>query len=270
MRALLGGKRARALDLLNYGLAMVDDELDLSDDPLGGLRYFQGMFQQSYSGASLVPSTQTEQAVVDLGCALNELVSAPILRFADRAAGRRAYEDVLSFWKMEERNFQRKGRVLDRATLDEINSGIGAFVASQFLYLLDSPRVFNEFAQLAQTYGLAVKLADNLCDFREDISRGFVNIPQEDIHQVSGISIEDGRVIQVEPEKLALSGEYVDEEHQRIEGMFASADRLMLFARARRPIWAKGLDERLCLFGQFCHSWLDQARDFSRVDKGGK
>lgn len=266
MRNLLEEKRGGALDLVNHGLAMVDDELDSSADPIERLRYFQEIFQQGFSGTQVTTSTLTEQAVVDLGYTLHELTSAPFLHFSDRAIGKRTFGDVLKFWDAEQRNFRRKGKILNKGTLDEITLGIGAQVASQFLYILDSPRVYNEFTQLARAYGLAVKLADNLCDFREDIQKGFVNIPQEDIHHVRGISIEDNRVIQIDPMNLSLSVEYMGREYQRIKQVFASADRLMLIARARRPIWSKKVDEKLCLFGQFCNSWFDQAKQFMAVE----
>ena len=266
MRNLLGKQRGTALDLVNHGLAMVDDELDSSADSIEELKHFRELFRQSFSGARATTSTPTEQAVVDLGYTLHELASAPFLHFTDRAIGKHIFEDVLKFWDVEERNFQRKGKILDKKTLDEITLEIGAEVGSQFLYILDYPRVYNEFTQLARTYGLAVKLADNLCDFREDIQRGFVNIPQEDIHHVIGISVEGNRVVQINPNKLALSLEYIEKEYKRVEQAFASADRLMLVARARRPIWSRKLDERLCLFGQFCNSWLDQAKYFMAIE----
>jgi len=266
MQSLLPNDRRETLDLVNYGLAMVDDELDSSSNPLGHLRDIQQIFQQSYLGSSVRASTPTEQAVIDLDYALRVLSSAPFLHFTDKAIGRHTYKEVLNFWEIEKRNFQRRWKVLGKTDLDEINLGIGALVASQFLYILDSPRVFNEFTQLAKAYGLAVKLADNLCDFRDDIQKGFVNIPQENIHHVGGISVKDRRVTQIEPERIALSAEYIDCEHQKIEQAFAYADRLMLFARARRPIWNRKLDERLYLFGRFCQSWLRQAREFVDVE----
>lgn len=266
LRNLLEGQRGSALDLVNHGLAMVDDELDSSADPIRGLNHFREIFQQSFSGERITTSTPTEQAVVDLGYTLYGLASAPFLHFTDRAIGKHIFGDVLKFWDIEERNFQRKGKILDKKTLDEITLGIGAQVGSQFLYILDSPRVYNEFTQLAREYGLAVKLADNLCDFREDIQRGFANIPQEDIYHVSGISVEGNRVVQIDPNRLALSIEYMENEYRRIEQVFASADRLMLIARARRPIWSRKLDESLCLFGQFCNSWFEQVKEFMAVE----
>lgn len=262
LRNLLEGQRGIALDLTNHGLAMVDDELDSSTEPITRLKYFKEIFQQSFSGARVTTSTPTEQAVVSLGYTLHELASASFLHFTDRAIGKHTFGDVLRFWDVEERNFQRRWKVLDKATLDEITAGIGAFVASQFLYILDFSRVYNEFTQLASIYGLAVKLADNLCDFRDDIPKGFVNVPQEDLHHVSGILVEDNKVIEIEPERLALSTEYIKKEYERIKQVFTSADRLMLIARARRPIWGRKADERLYLFGQFCHSWLNQAKEF--------
>ncbi len=262
MRNLLDEEKARVLDLTNHGLAMVDDELDSSSNPLRQLRYIEQIFQQSYLGENVIASTPTEQAIVDLGHTLHKLASAPFFHLTDRSIGKHTYQEVLNFWKMEEKNFQRRWEILDQAALDEITLGVGALVASQFLYILDSPIILNEFVQLARVYGRAVKLADNLCDFRDDIQKGFINVSQENIHHVRGISVEGDSVTKVNPEKLALSDEYLKSESKRIEQTFRSADGLMLRARVRRPIWEKKTDKRLSLFGQFCYSWLDQMRDF--------
>lgn len=258
IQTLLSGERLRTFDLVNHGLAMVDDVLDLSTQPLEYLKHIQQIFQQSFSGARVESSTPEERAVVDLGYTLNRLTSK---HFTDRAIGRHTYEEVLNFWQMETRNFQRQWQILDKKTLDEITLGVGSLVASQFLFILDPPSDPYEFISLAKTYGLAVKLADNLCDFREDIQRGFVNVPKEDIHHVNGICVEDSKVTQINPGRLSLSVEYIRKEYERIQQIFKSADNLLLRARLHRPIW-NSLGERLYLFGQLCHSWLDQARDF--------
>ena len=107
MRNLLDKQRGIVLDLVNHGLAMVDDELDSSSDPLGQLKLIQQMFKQSYSGEAVRVSTPTAQAVIDLGYALKGLSSTSFLHFSDRGVGKHTYQEVLNYWGIEERNFQR-------------------------------------------------------------------------------------------------------------------------------------------------------------------
>ena len=61
--------RGTALDLVNHGLAMADDELDSSADSIEELKHFRELFRQSFSGARA--THLTEQAVVDLGYTLH-------------------------------------------------------------------------------------------------------------------------------------------------------------------------------------------------------
>lgn len=269
LRELISDDRMKILDLVNHGLALVDDELDSSPDPLEKIKHLGKIFQKSYEHECVAASTDAEHVVADLGYALKELACAPRWNIKNRAIGKNTYKEVLGFWEIEETNFQRRGKILDKNTLDNITLGIGAFAAAHFLYILDSPRVRyfndNEFSELSRAYGLAVKLADNLCDFRDDIPKGFVNIPKEEIHHARGIFTKDDTVIQIIPENLALSSEYINYEYHRIEQEFAYADRLMVHAMIRRSIWDKS-SKKLYLFGKFCHSWLEQAGEFAAVE----
>jgi len=264
IREFLPEKRARVLDLVNHGLAMVDDTLDINFPPEGQLENIIQMFRLSYFGEVVNASTDVEKVVVELGSILKEMSCVSFLKTTDYLIGKKTYQEVLNYWETEKINFQRKWKILNRKKLDEIARGIGSSVALQVLYILDSPKVYNEFIPLSRAYGLAVKLADNLCDYKEDIANGFVNIPQKDINYLGGVSIENGRVVNVDLDNLNLSKEYIDREYKRVGEVFASADRLMLLARARRPIWSKKTDEKLSLLGQFCNTWFNQAREFAK------
>lgn len=266
IQELLRPKRRQTLDLVNHGLAMVDDALDSNINPLEYLGHIQRIFQQSYSGKEVKATTHEEQAIIDLGCTLNRLSSAGFPHFIDRAIGKHTYAEVVNYWEIEAKNLQRRGNILDKKTLDEITLDIGSLVASQFLFILDPPSNPYEFIPLAKACGLAVKLADNLCDFREDIQKGFVNIPQEEIHHVQGIRIEGNRITQVDPNRLSLSMEYMEKEYERVQKMFESADNLLLKTRLCRPIWGKKLQGRLSLLGQFCRTWFDQAKEFMTIE----
>ena len=266
LQDLLDEGRRSVLDLVNHGMAMVDDAIDSVDDPLSYLRRIQKLFTQSYSGETTEAVTPDEKAVVELGNLLRGLTSSGIWHLSDRALGKHTYGEVLNYWETEVKNLQRKGRILDREKLDRLNTDIGGLVASQILFVIQPPLGRLEFIQLAKAYGFAVKLADNLCDWRSDLQGGFVNIPKEDIHHVRGIEIEGDRVTGIDSDRLGLAAEYAKKEYERARQVFESADNLLLRARLGVPIWDRNLDKKLCLFGEFCRTWLKSAGKFMAIE----
>jgi SAM-dependent methyltransferase len=58
----------------------------------------------------------------------------------------------------------------------------------------------------------------------------------------------------------------MEREYQGIKDIFSYAERLMFIAISRRPLWSIKLGESFFLFGQFCKSWFDQAREFMAVE----
>lgn len=258
---LLPEKRRKAFRFVNHGLTIVDDIIDKSNNPLSYLAHIQNLFEQSYSEHEINPSTPEEQTIVNLGIILRELSSARFPRFTDRAIGRHTYAEVLSYWNVEAKNLQRRGKILPKKELDKITMGIGAIIASQFLFIIDPPTNPYEFVQLAKAYGMAVKLADNLSDFREDSLAGFVNVPKEDFHCVNGIYTKANTIIKIDPKNLSLSQEYIERESERIEKQFESAQNILLKTRLQRPIWGGKIDRGLYLFGQLCDVWLTQTRN---------
>jgi hypothetical protein len=255
MEALLSIDRLEVFRLVNYGLAMVDDVLDKSNDPLKYLRHIREIFMQSYAGEIIEAKTPEEQVITDLGYSLKGLTSR---RWRSRAIGRHTYREVLNFWDVEEKNLQRRWEILDRKSLDELATGIGGIIASQFLYILDTPKSLYEFSYLSKKCGFAIKLADNLCDYKEDIQRGLINIAQEDIHHIKGIEVVDNRLVGVDVNNLSLSDEYIQKEFERIQQIYDHVDNLLIIASAKRPIWRKEMP----LFHQLARAWYKQAKDF--------
>jgi len=266
IQKLLTPERRNVLDLVNHGLAMIDDVIDSHAEPLKYLEHIQKIFQRSYSGENVQIANPEEKSVVDLGYVLNKLTFAKFPHFTNRVIGKHTYAKILAYWRVEEKNFQRRGNVLSKNTLDEITFGIGSLVGEQFLSILDPSRNPQGDILLAKAYGFAVKLADNLCDFREDIKKGFVNIPLEEIHHIRGVNIQNAKIAQIHLDKLSLSTEYIEKEYKRVKKVFDSADNLLLLIKKRRPIWRRKLQERLSLFGQFCHTWFNQAKEFAIIE----
>lgn len=258
MESLLGGERRRTFTLLNYGLAMVDDSLD-TEPSEKYLTKIQKIFDQALSGVSVEASETEVQTIIDLADSLRKLYSG---NRRDRAIAEHTRREVISYWEVEAKNLQRRWQVLGRENLDEISSNIGSLVASQLLFILDSPIDPYRFVRLAKAFGVAVKRADDLCDFKEDMTKGFINVPIEDIDHVEGIEIQDARVVRIDPSRFSLSREYILREYEWVEQAFNIANRLLLQTRLRRSIWNKKLDKRLCLFEQFCKTWLAQASEF--------
>jgi hypothetical protein len=260
MRSLLDEDRAIALDLINHGLTAVDDELDSSDSPLPRLYHYEELFTRAYSGIPLETETKTEETIVELGQRLSELDS--IDQTAKQSLGMITYHQVLAFWQAEKRNLDRRWGLLSQNSLDHLATDIGSTVALQFLYILDPSLNSTKFEIIGGVYGLAVKLADNLCDFKADIHQGFINIPEESIHHVSGITIINNRVTQVNPEDLLLSRVYLEQEYSRVEENFDKATELLANEMLARPHWDCHTAKKLGLFVKFCESWLEQSKEF--------
>lgn len=262
---LFDGDRGGVLELVNCGLTMVDDIVDRMDKPLEYLGRMKSILQRSFSGEEVDLLTNEEETIADLGNTLNRLASQSFWHINSRAIGKNVYGAVQKYWEIEEKYIERKGRILGREELDDFNIGVGGCVAYQFLFTLD-PGMDPFFRRLlVRGYGRAVKLADNLCDFREDISNGFVNIPREDLHYLQGIEIDGDELVGVDLSGLSLSREYIDKEYERIDGLFGASSRSLYKAWLHCPFWEKG-KRGLPLFGELASTWLDQLREFKEQD----
>ena len=258
MEDALDDKNRRILRLVNHGLTMVDDIIDNSDEPLTYLAQMQELLGRTYSGQTLTSESPVEEAITGLGTELHGMAQS----FWTRGKARVLYSLVLDYWKTEVTNFQRRERILPRAGLDPITKDIGSIIAMQFMMILDPPTDPFEFINLCNAYGMAVKLADNLCDYREDINAGFVNVPKEDIHHVTGLRIEGDRILEVENSRLSLSRAYIEKEYGHIRDIFGNAEHRLLLVRAQRPLWDRRLHQRLKAFGDLCQAWHRQAKEF--------
>lgn len=261
MRLLLEEKRQETLDLVNHGLAIVDDVLDTTTDPPDHLKHIRRIFEQSFRGCDVQTSEADEQAAANLGLNLAELSHG---EHADRAISDNIYQATTNFWEMETWNLQRKWAVLNRERLDCLTLNIGSLVAQQFLFILDPLCNPRELINVANCLGMAVKLADNLSDFKDDTRKGFINIPREKIRHVRGIATEGSKITRIYPDDLALDPEYIREELGQLQKIFSLADNLLLQHISKRSAQDPELGKRLHLFGQFCRTWLKQAEKFAR------
>ncbi len=266
LRDLLPEKQKNILDLINHGMAIVDDAIDSYEISSEYLNKLKKIFQRSFSGEIASLSTTEEKIVSDLGHQLCDLSSSKFPKITEKAIGKHTYEEVLRFWGLEEINLQRRWKILDRKKLDEINYGIGSLVASQFLFILCPPSNPYYFISLAKAYGVAVKSADNICDYRDDIAKGFINIAKEDIFALRGVCIKEDKVVSVNVEELGLDQEYIQDLYKKIMQKFESASNLLLKERLKNPIWKTNTDKRLYLFKKFCESWLYQLEQFISIE----
>ena len=259
---ILPEQKRRIFELVNHGLALVDDMLDTSTRPLARLDSIVSIFSRSYSGEEVDVSTTEEQTIRDIGYALHDLGPTPFIHFRNRLVGERVGDEVIKYWNAEKEYFQRQWKILGRMELDKQAREIGGSVASQFLLILDSGMDWFERQQLARGYGQAVKLADNLCDFEEDARRGFVNVPLEDMRHVQGIEIDGNQVVSIDPDRLSLSPEYVQGEFARIQQLFELTDSI--FYRTWLKCFLFGKSKKILpQFRNIAYSWFAQAKEFS-------
>jgi len=233
----LDGNRRIAFSLVNHSLAIIDDELDtnLNIKQLDKARLILTKF---FNKETMNIEEEWEKDIQLLGQTLLELKNDGYHYAAD------VFDEVISYWDIEEENFRRKGKILDPSTLDRINLEIGKKVSKQFLYLLCPDLKKDEIEIISHYYGFAIKLADNLVDLEEDASVGFFNISKMDVDTYS-------------TDFTNISRDYILKEFERAKEQYLKGDE----------VHKKFEDEGLSLFREFCYSWFRQASEFCFIQE---
>ena len=269
MRNHLDARRKIILDLLNHGLAMVDDEMDSDHNSIDKLSHFQSLLKKSYLGTIENPSIYVKSAddvMIKLGLELRSLSKASELGIRDRDISKKIYSEVIRYLDTEKINFNRKNKILDQNVLDALSQDIGSSVARQFFYVLYPTGDVEQLDVLSNLYGFAVKSADNLCDFKNDIISGLVNISKDNINYVEGISLNNNELVSFDLKKLSLDSEYVMNEYLRIYDSFQVANDYLLEMRKTHLSKDVNTNAKMFWFGEFCNTWLRQAKEFVKIN----
>ncbi|MHB8831142.1 MAG: squalene/phytoene synthase family protein [Patescibacteria group bacterium] len=237
----LQGDRQGAFSLVNHALAVIDDQID-KDSNIEHLNKAKAILNKGFQGEATELIETWEKDIFKLGQTLSRLDGDGF------SEAKEVFDEVVNYWEIERQNLERKGKVLDSPDLDDLNLRIGKSVGLQFLALL-CPGLDKESKEsIAASYGLAIKLADNLSDLSEDLEQGYINIPKEGIEKY-GLDVSDLN------QGDLLS--YKKTELERIKQYYEEADRIVEDAIKQNTSQQKGLS----IFKDIAHSWLKQVSD---------
>lgn len=245
----LAGDAQHAFKLVNHAPAILDDLIDIKGNK-AKLTKAKAILSTSFKGGTIPTSEAWGKHIAELGGILVKMHKEGF------NCAERIYDEVLRYWGIEKVNLDRKGQILNKEALDELNQNIGQSVAMQFLHLLTPDLDEDSKKAVAKSYGFAIKLADNLSDMTEDLDREFINVSQEDIDKfdlnIREWGSSDNRV-------------YINTVLARIQQQYAISDEILSKVIKINPNAAKGLE----LFKKVAHSWLQQVVEkySSLIDK---
>ncbi|MDD5726084.1 MAG: hypothetical protein PHC53_01580 [Patescibacteria group bacterium] len=242
----LQGDRQGAFSLVNHALAVIDDQID-NDSNIEHLNKAKAILNKGFRGEATELTEAWEKDIFKLGQTLSRLSGDGF------SEAKEVFDEVVNYWEIEKQNLDRKGKALGSPDLDDLNLKIGKSIGLQFLALL-CPGLDKESKEsIAASYGLAIKLADNLSDLSEDLAQGYINIPKEGIEKY-GLDVSDLN------QGDLLS--YKKTELERIKQYYEEADKLVKVAIEHHPQQEKGLS----IFRDIAHSWLKQAEEVCFVE----
>jgi hypothetical protein len=241
----LEGDVGEAFSLVNHALTIVDDDTDRKGN-IERLHNARLILNMGFRGESVDLSEEREKNVFNLGETLSKLHQSGF------GGAEKVFNEVIHYWEIEIQNLTRSGKILSANELDDLNLQIGRSVGLQFMYLL-APQLDERSREcIASSYGLAIKLADNLSDLAEDLKQGSINISQEDIERynlnISDLSAGDSQL-------------YRRAAFDRARQYYAQSDELLEDVISRCP----SCREALLMFKEIAHSWLRQAGEICMI-----
>lgn len=158
---------------------------------------------------------------------------------------------LLEHFKNEQLNVARRWEVISRQELRGIQIGNSPFFVLEF-FLLFPNESRSHLREIGEKYTFAAKVADDICDFQEDVRFGFLNVPKEALGCVKGIGTHGGKYF-ILSQSCSLLPNYVRRELSLAERIFLQGDE-----------WAQQLDllcrPSFCAFRKLMYSWIEEAK----------
>ena len=237
----LQGDRQTAFSLINHTLAIIDDKIDVDDNKK---RLDRAIFvlNQGFSEKKNFTAKNWEKDVFKLGRVLLKLHKSNYSNAIN------ILNEVIKYWKIEKQNLNRKNKILNSYDLDKLNLEIGKSVGLQFLYILCPELSIKNKIIIASSYGLAIKLADNLSDLSKDLERRYINISKENIKKYNI------KLINLSEKELQP---YIKNEFNRVRRYYKKSDTVAEKILKQYPSQKKGI----LLFQNIANSWFKQASE---------
>lgn len=237
----LKGDKKTAFSLINHSLAIIDDQID-SNENTKMLDEAIITLKNGFDNKEIIFNKEWKNDIFRLGQILRGL------KDEDFPNADLVLEEVIRYWNIEKENLNRRGKIMNSSELDKLNLEIGKSIGVQFLCLLCSDLNKYSMRKIASSYGLAIKLADNLSDLREDLKNGFINISKEDIEEFKiDLSKFSDKVLKM----------YVKKEIKRVREYYRKSDKLIEEIIKTSPKSKEGL----LIFKEIANSWFKQALD---------
>jgi len=255
IHSFLEGDRLEGFMLANFGLAIIDDFLDKENRKEGDLEKLAKILKEGYEGKKLNRRDKLLNCVSKLGNILYRLEQKRYFYAKD------IFLETLNFFKADQKNLNRGGEIFSQKKLDKLNMAIGGSIGRQLMYFVFPIVPKNIIQNIADKYGYAVKIADNLSDLEYDLKRGLINISKESIkkYDLKFIKNRYGSFLINHSESLL---EYKRNEFIRIKSVFANASKEL-----NKLIKKYGEEkEKLNAFRDLFHSWLKQVSELCMID----
>lgn len=167
------------------------------------------------------------------------------------------YESLLDNFDGNYKDVARRWMILSEKNLKELRVAVTQPYLLGLLHLLIPEITRNQAVKLSLGYSLPGKVADDLADFQEDVPLGFINVPKEEIENLSGILLEGDKVTVVYKNELKLKDNYISEKIKEVEKMYKDADKKLEEILSEYP----NHEMALKLFKKHCYSWLKEAKE---------
>ncbi|MFH1585727.1 MAG: hypothetical protein ABIB79_03095 [archaeon] len=230
--------RQTAFSLINHALTIVDDDID-RDSNEERINRATILLNKGFTNERVPLKENWEEYIFKLGEILSKLRKDGFIHAEN------IFQEIVNYWKIEKRNINRKGKILNSYDLNKLNLEIGRSVGMQFLYILCPELDLKYMKLIASNYGFAVKLADNLSDLEEDLRKGFVNISKENISK-NRINLTNLHETDLSP--------YIEGEFRRVKEYYKKGDEILDNILKQSPSSREGL----LFFKEIVCSWLKQ------------
>ena len=237
----LHGDKQTAFSLINHSLAIIDDKIDKNGNTRQ-LDRAREILNKSFNEQNIAPTQDWEKDIEELGRILLKLKNERFVYAED------IFYEIINYWNIENKNINRKGKILNLSDLDKLNLEIGESIGIQFLCLLCEELDKETIYSIAHIYGFSIKIADNLSDLKEDLENSYINISKESIkkYSIKLKNLSEGDLL-----------DYIAEEFERVKRYYKKADEVLEKVLKKSPASTKGL----LIFKNIAHSWFNQASE---------
>ena len=237
----LKGDKKIAFSLVNHALAIIDDNLDTSENKKQLDRAIV-ILTIGFQNRENLLKNSWEKDILKLGQTLLKLYEN---NFTE---AKEIFKEVIKYWEIEKKNIARKGKIFNSHNLDKLNLEIGKSVSIQFLYFLCPSLNKNIREKIASLYGFAIKLAVNLSDLNEDLKEGYINISKEKIKKYK-INLTNLSEKDLES--------YIKEEFKRVKRYYKRGDNVVEEILKEFPSSYDGI----LMFKDISYSWFKQVSE---------